>query len=600
MHTILYTIFCANVKTITPARSQIMNFAKTEIQNATKGAKKNTLNGAEAMVRMLEAHDVTHIFGLCGDTTLPFYDAMHRLDHSITHILTRDERHAAYMADGYARVTGKVGVCEGPSGGGATYILPGVVEANESSVPILAITSDVATTSRGRYPLTELDQKALFKPLTKHNDMLDDATRLPSQLRETFRAMTSGTPGAAHLGFPFDTQKASVIPGEVYGEKANGYFPSTRSQTDQAGINLAIKLLAEAKNAIVICGGGIIASNAEDELAQFAQLINIPVATTVSGQGAMAETEPLALGVIGSNGGVAQTQKVVDEADLVFYIGCRAGSVTTERWRSPQPGTTIIHLDSDPKVIGANYQTAASLVGDAKLTLAGLNEALADKPKAIDHNGASRVLEAVTSKFADFQKLSESDASPIIPERVIADLQQVLNDDAIICADPGTPCPYFSAFYRWPKAGRHFITNRAHGALGYALAAAMGAQIGRPQAQVVAAMGDGSFAFCCGEMETITRYNLPITMIVFSNSVFGWIKAGQKTGFDGRYHNVDFNRTDHAAVAAAYGITSWTVENPDDLKDVLEKATSLNQPTLVDIISQPLQDSNAPVSEWVA
>ncbi len=150
---------------------------------------KNTLSGAEAMVRMLQAHDVTYIFGLCGDTTLPFYDAMHRLDHPITHILTRDERHAGYMADGYARVTGKVGICEGPSGGGATYILPGIVEANESSVPVLAITSDVATTSRGRFPLTELDQKALFKPLTKHNDMLDDAiARCAANRRSTVKA----------------------------------------------------------------------------------------------------------------------------------------------------------------------------------------------------------------------------------------------------------------------------------------------------------------------------------------------------------------------------------------------------------------------------
>ncbi|MCP4072096.1 MAG: thiamine pyrophosphate-binding protein [Hyphomicrobiales bacterium] len=562
--------------------------------------KKNTLSGAEAMVRMLQAHDVTYIFGLCGDTTLPFYDAMHRLDHPITHILTRDERHAGYMADGYARVTGKVGICEGPSGGGATYILPGIVEANESSVPVLAITSDVATTSRGRFPLTELDQKALFKPLTKHNDMLDDATRLPAQLRETFRTMTSATPGAAHLGFPFDTQNTGLVPDEVHGEKANGHFPSTRSLADPEAISEALNLLAEAKNAIIICGGGIVLSGAENELEQLAGSMNIPVATTVSGQGTIAETHPLALGVVGSNGGVPQTQAVVDQADLVFYIGCRAGSVTTERWHSPKPGTPIIHLDSDPKVIGVNYQTAAALVGDAKLTLARFNNALSKHNKTFDHDGKNRVLNAVTSKFQSFHRLAQKDESPVLPERVIADLQSVLDDEAIICADPGTPCPYFSAFYRWPKSGRHFISNRAHGALGYALAAAMGAQFGQPEAQVVAALGDGSFAFCCGEMETITRYNLPITIIVFSNSVFGWIKAGQKSGFGKRFHNVDFNRTDHAAVAEAYGIKSWSVEDPANLKQVLEEATSLNQPTLVDIISQPLQDANAPVSEWVA
>lgn len=560
--------------------------------------KKNTLTGAEAMVRMLEAHGVSHIFGLCGDTTLPFYDAMYQLDHGISHILTRDERHAAYMADGYARVTGKVGVCEGPSGGGATYILPGVVEANESSVPILAFTSDVSTTSRGRYPLTELDQKALFKPLTKHNEMLDDAARLPAEIRATFRAMTSPTPGAAHLGLPFDTQKGEVMPDEVHGDKRLGYFPSSRFCADESAIEQAVDLLIESSNALIVCGGGIVLSGAEDELAALARHLNLPIATTVSGQGAIGENDSLALGVVGSNGGVPETRTVVDEADLIFYIGCRAGSVTTERWRSPKPGVTIIHLDSDPEVIGANYQTAARLVGDAKLTLAAMNKAL--EGRSGDHNGVDRIKAAVTPKFAAFHALVEKQDGLIRPERVVASLQNVLNDDAVICADPGTPCPYFAAYYRFPKPGRHFISNRAHGALGYALAASMGAQVGRPDSQVIAAMGDGSFAFCCGELETVKRYNLPITMIVFSNSVFGWIKAGQHSGFGERYHNVDFSRTDHAAVASAYGIKSWTVDDPEKLEDVLRQAVEFDGPTMVDIIVQPLHEAHAPVSEWVA
>ena len=183
---------------------------------------------------------------------------------------------------------------------------------------------------------------------------------------------------------------------------------------------------------------------------------------------------------------------------------------------------------------------------------------------------------------------------------MIAALQKVLDDDAIIVADPGTPCPYFSAHYRWPKAGRHFITNRAHGALGYALAASMGAHVGRPSAKTVAVMGDGSFGFCCGEFETIVRHNMPITSIVFSNATFGWIKAGQDSGFGKRYYNVDFNRTDHAAVARAFGVKSWTVEDPSKLESVLKEALAHDGPTLVDVISQPLHEAAAPVSEWVA
>ena len=182
----------------------------------------------------------------------------------------------------------------------------------------------------------------------------------------------------------------------------------------------------------------------------------------------------------------------------------------------------------------------------------------------------------------------------------MASLMDILDDDAIVVADPGTPCPYFSAHYRWRTPGRHFITNRAHGALGYSLSAAMGAHIGRPSVKTLSVMGDGSFGFACGEFETMVRHNMPITSIVFSNSVFGWIKAGQDAGFGQRYYNVDFNRTDHAAVASAFGVKSWTVKDPEDLPKVLKQAIEHDGPTLVDIHSQQLHEAAAPVSEWVA
>ena len=190
----------------------------------------SVMSGAEAMVRMLQLHGVKHIFGLCGDTSLPFYDALARLDHGITHILTRDERSAAYMADGYARVSGRVGVCEGPSGGGATYLLPGIVEANESSIPVLGITTDIATTSRGRYTLTELDQEALYRPLAKRSEVIDRADRLPEAVRRAFRAMTTGRPGAAHLGLPFDVQNGEVADTSVWAEAELGSYPARRAR----------------------------------------------------------------------------------------------------------------------------------------------------------------------------------------------------------------------------------------------------------------------------------------------------------------------------------------------------------------------------------
>jgi len=564
-------------------------------------ARGNTLNGAEAMVRLLQAHGVKHVFGLCGDTSLPFYDALYRLDHDIQHILTRDERCAAYMADAYARVTGRVGVCEGPSGGGATYILPGVVEANESSVALLSITSDVSVTSLGRYPLTELDQTALFRPLTKYNGVIDHADRMPNMVRQAFRAMTTGRPGAAHLGLPIDVQRAPVDEADIWAQPDFETFPAWPSAPDPRSIEAAANAIVAARNPVIICGGGIVLAGGELALQAVAERLNIVIATTVSGQGSLADNHANHLGVVGSNGGVPATRAIVDAADLVVFVGCRAGSVTTERWRSPARGVKIIHIDSDPMVISASYQTDVAVIADARLAFEALNMAFDEMgTDDIDFGGAETVAAAKKIKFATFDDLAASNDSPIKPERVVAELNRVLPSDAVIVADPGTPCPYFSAYYKTPHAGRHFISNRAHGALGYSLSAAVGAQIGRPNSKVVAVMGDGSFGFTVGEFETVTRLNLPITFVVFSNSVFGWIKAGQKTGFNERYYSVDFNRTDHAAVAQAFGVKSWRVEDPSDLGRVLNLAVEHDGPTLVDVISQPLQDANAPVSEWIA
>lgn len=558
----------------------------------------NTMTGAEAMVRMLEAHGVTHVFGLCGDTSLPFYDALYRLDHGITHILTRDERSACYMADGYARVTGRVGVCEGPSGGGATYILPGLVEANESSVPVLAITSDVGTRSKGHYPLTELDQGALMAPLTKWNAVIQHSDAVPDMVRTAFRKMTTGRPGAAHLGLPIDVQRGPANPGDIWADPAHGRFPAYPAGPDPDAIAAAAEAILSARFPVVICGGGVVLAQAECELALLAERLDIAVATTISGQGSLAETHPNCLGVVGSNGGVPATRDVVLAADLVVFVGCRAGSVTTELWRVPKKGVRVVHIDSDPEVIGASYRTEVGVVSDARLALRALNAALPQEGRGF--GGAAAVAEAKARKWAAYRPLAATAERPIRPERTIAALRSVLDDDAVVVGDPGTPCPYISAFYELRTAGRTLFSNRAHGALGYAMSAAVGAQVGRPGAKVVALMGDGSFGFTCGELETVVRLNLPITFIVFSNAVYGWIKAGQRTAFAERYFSVDFSRTDHAAVAAAFGVRSWKVEDPDALEGVLRQAVAHGGPTLVDVISQPLNEAKAPVSEWIA
>jgi acetolactate synthase-1/2/3 large subunit len=559
-------------------------------------------NGAEAMVRMLQAYGVKHIFGLCGDTSLPFYDALHRLDHGMQHVLTRDERSAGYMADAYARVTGKVGVCEGPSGGGATYLLPGLVEANESSIPVLGITSDVAVGSRGRYPLTELDQEALYRPLTKWNRTIDRADQIPGMVRAAFRAMTSGKPGSAHLCFPYDVMKQKVDAADIWAQAEHGHFPAMRYAPDPADIARAAAILAQARAPVMICGGGVVIAGACEALQALAVSLKAAVCVTVSGQGSLADTHALNAGVVGSNGGIMATRDVVAAADVVLFIGCRAGSTSTEHWRFPSRDTTILHIDIDPMVVGANYRTEVGMVGDARLALEALIAEVTPRlarrrSDAVD--GAVLAAKAKAARAAQLDGLAASMEQPIRPERVVKTLNRLLPDDAIVCADPGTPCPYFSAYYDAARPGRHFITNRAHGALGYSLSAAFGAWFGRPQSKCVSVMGDGSFGFTVGELETVARHKAPLLMVVFSNSVYGWIKASQKAGYDERYYSVDFGRTDHARVAEAYGIKAWRVEDPAHLESVLRMAMEYDGPALVDVVAQPLQDAAAPVSQWM-
>lgn len=559
----------------------------------------NQVNGAEALVKMLSLYGVKHIFGLCGDTSLPFYDALYRLDHGMTHVLTRDERSAGYMADAYARVSGRVGVCEGPSGGGATYLLPGLAEANESSSPVLGFTSDVPVASRGRYPLTELDQEALYRPVTKWNTTVDLASQLPAAVRTAFRAMTTGTPGAAHICLPFDVLKQPLAASDVWAQAEHGAYPALRVAPAPDDISRAAALLRSAERPVIICGGGVLVSGASNELSALAQRIAAPVCTTVSGKGTLVDADPLSAGVVGANGGVPATREIVAAADLVLFIGCRAGSTTTENWRFPAPGITIVHIDTDPMVIGANYRTDAAIVADAKLALTALLAALEEPGRRTMADAAAAVAAAKAKKRSLFEALAGRDDRPILPERVIHELNLAMPRDGIVVADPGTPCPYAAAYFELRDAGRYFLTNRAHGALGYAMSAGVGAWFARPESKVVAIMGDGSFGFTVGELETIVRLKVPLTMIVLSNAVYGWIKASQKSGYDARYYSVDFDRTDHARIASAYGVRSWRVEDPIELSTVVREAMVHDGPTLIDIIVQPLQEAAAPVSQWM-
>jgi acetolactate synthase-1/2/3 large subunit len=437
-----------------------------------------------------------------------------------------------------------------------------------------------------------------MRPVTKWNRVLDRAQDIPRVFRAAFNQMTTGRPGAAHIALPFDVQNGTVERADVWADATLGRYPAQRVTPDPYLVERAAELLRDSAQPLFVCGGGVVIANAEAELLKLAERLSAAVATTISGKGSISEDNPLAVGVVGSNGGTPETRAIVDQADLVVFVGCRAGSVSTERWRHPAPGKTkVIHLDVDPAVFGANYPVDVPLAGDAKLALAALNEALATTRRPLD---LSTIQKAKEQKFARFRQLAVSNDKPIKPERVVAEVSQALDPDAIVVADAGTPCPYFSAYYQVRGNGRRFFSNRAHVALGYSMPAAIGAHFARPQVKCIAVMGDGSFGFTCGELETAVRYRLPITFIVISNATYGWIKAGQKSGYGQRYFSVDFDPIDHAAVAAAFGVKSWHVTEPKDLSRVLKEALAQAGPSLVDIVCQPLHEAKAPVSEWIA
>ena len=563
------------------------------------------MNVAEAIVEILAQSGVEYIFGLPGDTGMDLYDALFHNEGRIHHILTRDERSASFMADAYGRVTGNVGVCEGPSGGGATYIVPGVAEAHGSSIPLLCLTSDTPVNQHGRGVLTELDQPALFAPITKWADRLTTANTAPDMVRRALRMATSGRPGATFLSLPADVLKMEVNPDEVYGVPQFAVAPAGRTRPDADAVERAAELIRKAKKPVIIAGGGVRISGAWDELTALAEAGSILVGTSINGKGSIAETHELSLGVVGGNGARPYANDMVNDCDLMILVGTRTDSTTTQNWTIPPKSRkpTTIHIDVDPWQIGNNYQTAVGLIGDAKLALADLTAALGK----LERSGERQIWidQAVALKreyFEQQQAFMESDAQPIKPQRVIATLRKLLDDDATIVADPGTPTPYICAQYLLARPGRWTVIPRAHGGLGYALPAVVGAYyaaetLGR--GRTVALMGDGSFGMSVGELETITRLNLPVVLMQFNNRAFGWIKELQHLYHGDRYFSVDFNDVDYPAIAAGFGFRSWRVTDPADLEPTMRAALDDGGPCFIDIVSESQITETPPVHAWL-
>lgn len=569
------------------------------------------MNTATALVELLHRYEVRHVFGVPGDTSLALYDAL-RADGRMQHIMARDERTAGFMADAYARLARQPGVCEAPSGAGATYLVPGLAEATGASVPLLALTSDVPAGGLGRQMLTALDQEALMRPVSKWTARVLRPELLPETVRRAFRAATTGRAGAAHLSLPEDVLQASfpdsLLP-DLYAEAACAHVPAYPARPDPAAVAAAARLLQDAERPVILAGGGAVLSGCEAALTALAELLDAPVATTITGKGAIAETHPLSLGVAGGNGGRPYANIALATAPLVLLVGCKANEVATQRYTTPRrqgpEGTPpIIQIDVDPQQLGNTYPLAVALCGDARLALADLRAALLSTRS--DERGADRsqraAREIANHRATWLRQAYERLVAPagtLHPLAVIDALQAILPPEAVLCADAGTPTPYLAAYYTQALPGRQVLIPRAHGGLGYAIPATVGACYARPGAPVVGLCGDGSFAMSAAELETIVRLGLPVTILHFNNGTFGWIKALQHLHAGGRYFGVDFSRNAAAVqIARAHGWAAHTVESREALHAALQDARQTPGPTLLDIPTPSEEELMPPVAAW--
>ena len=558
------------------------------------------LSGGQLVVEMLKAYQIRHIFGVPGDTSLAFYDALCQAQREITYVLTRDERSAAFMADVYARVSFRPGVCEGPSGAGATYLAGGLAEPHASSIPVIALNSDTPLGHEGRNVLTALDQPALFAPITKWSTLVKRAEHIPDAMRRAFRVATTGRAGAVQITLPMDVLEDEVSAPPLHAEAPCRTYPAYPTHPDPAAVERAADLLSQATQPVIVAGGGVVTAAAWAELTALAETLGAAVGTSICGKGAIAEDHPLSLGVVGSNGRRPYANEVVRAADLILYVGCKTDSVTTVGWTLPPLTTsqTILHLDVDPTEIGRNYPTAVGLVGDARLGLADLLVAVRARGVQPCRGPLAALAGDISAFWADFEAKADATTTPIKPQRVIQALARLLPDDSVVVADAGTPTPFTAAYLR-SAAGRRVIIPRGYGGLGYAIPGVVGAKLARPQATVVGLMGDGSFGMSVGELETVGRLGLPLTLIQFNNACFGWIKVSQDLLYHGRCFGVDFSSdTDHAAIARAFGLRGVRVEDPEDVTPALREALSADHPTFIDVVTEYEAAEMPPVEKF--
>jgi len=560
---------------------------------------------ATVALRLAEAfarHGVTLTFG----QSLPSAFHLAAPHVGIEQKVYRQENAGGAMADGYARISRKVGVVTAQNGPAATLLVPPLAEALKASTPILALVQEVTRDATDRNAFQELDHIRMFEPVAKWVRRLDRADRLDDYVDMAFTAAASGRPGPAVLLVPADllTEAAAPVSSLLRPRRLSlGQAPLDRTVADPTAISAAADALATAKHPLVVAGGGVHLSSAYDELAALQETAHLPVATTVMGKGAADETHPLTLGVIGYvMGQGARThalRSMVDRADLVLLVGTRTNQNGTDSWKLFGPETRFIHLDADPMEVGRNYESLR-LVGDAKLTLAALTAVL--QRRDLSARAAARpaiegeIAAAVTGWRRTIQDLTTRDTPLCRPERVMAELDRLIGPEDIVVADASYSSIWIANYLTAKRAGQRFLTPRGIAGLGWGLPMAIGAQIAAPNSRVVCLCGDGGFGHSWAELETLRRLDLPITLLVLNNGILAYQKHAEEVRFGEHTVAVNFTAVDHAMIARACGVEGVRVETGAAIAPALRSALDGRRPVLLDLITDP--DALPPISAF--
>ncbi|NQW00912.1 MAG: thiamine pyrophosphate-binding protein [Rhodospirillales bacterium] len=547
----------------------------------------NEMTGGEALARMLQAHKTGPMFGMGGFQLLPFYDAARRL--GLDHNLINDERCAVFAADAYAKVSGRVGVCDATLGPGATNLVTGLVEALNAGSPLVVLVGDTHRAHSWKNMTQETNQTDILKPACKEFLRVEMIERIPEFIRRAFAVATSGRPGPVVVAVPEDICHGTYHfePEDFAIDACFEAAPSLRMRAARDDMAEAARLIADAKTPLILCGGGVHISGAHAALVEFATTNNIPVAHTLSGKGAIACTHPLSAGLFGRYDRIANA--LIAQSDCLLVIGCKLGEIATKRYSLPAAGQTLIHMEIVAEEFDRTFRPALRLWSDAREGLIDLHQAVQDIAPQLGAGNAAYAGSVPTAMATWRDSVSarmNSSDQPIDMARVLLELNKTLPAEAILVADGGFAAHWAGLLYDTKQAGRGFVPDRGFASIGYGLPGAMGAKLAAPDRPVISITGDGGFNMVLGELETAKRMGLAFTLLIVNNAASGYVKALQHLMYgEGNYQSSDLNEQNYARLAEVFGCQGIRVEDPDQLSDALKTAmATTDRPTVLDLV----------------